>query len=268
MQPSAEYWDALGNAKLENARARSLLDTRQYDQALSSIDLAATFTEESLTARHQRYLRLEAFTSMGNAGAATKAFANITSADSQASNLFESALSASTSGLPNKAVAAAQQLIFEIFIDPPTQAEREAQVKAGLSDEFTSAYFGGGDFSVYLPPVEQQNPGLHKNLASSIVLMIAILRHNPGSDAAIEFLLKMPNPRAASVKLRGLATVEEQIANGAFSGDGLVFAQAFVEDQYDSIRSQKAVHETYCDNFARYRPCKQGLDYWWYPDGR
>jgi len=266
LQPSPEHWDALGNAKLENARARSLLDAQQYDQALTSIDRAATFAEDGRTSRHQSYLRLEAFTSMGSVDAATSAFANITSADSHDSNLFESALSASKAGLPNKAIVAAQQLIFEIFIAPPTQAEREAQVKESLSDEFTSV-FGGGDFTVHLPPVRKKDPGLHKNLAASIVLMIAILRQNPGSEAAIEFLLKVPRP-VGSVKLRGLSTVEEQIASGAFSSDSLVFARAFVENQYRSIRASKASHETYCDNYARYRPCKQGLDYWWYPDGR
>lgn len=267
LQPSPEYWDALGNAKLENARARTLLDAQQYDQALVSIERAATIDEFDRTTEHQNYLRLEALSSMGNVGEATNVFTELTAADSDDAMLFELGLEASQNGSISRAIGAAQVLVLEIWKVPPTQEEAEAQFKETLPEEFTSV-FGGGDFSVYLPPARRDNPQLHKNLAASQVLALTVLRQNPGSEEAIEFLLKTPGSIFEAIKLRGLNTVEEQIASGAFTDDGLSFAKQFVRSQYVDIQAWKKSHESYCVNYARFRPCKQKLDYWWYPDGR
>lgn len=95
--------------------------------------------------------------------------------------IFLMARVSSRRGEPNEAV----DLLLSLVGPSPKVLAKQRAVSAGIGD----AYFGGGDFSVGVPEEWQQQHVRKLKMVTDQIL--AVLRENPGSPAALHGLLNM-----------------------------------------------------------------------------
>lgn len=250
-----EYLNAITVADSLLHQAREEIDTEQYQTAIDTLQQTMPVIEEAWTysagvaswegnvgrlGNERNQLLLEAYAGSDQIDAAVEKVSSFVSNDepllqlqTQARNILVNSMA----GNDGQAIVEVRALLYPL----PTAEEMSAAVKANISDEFGEAYFGGGDYSVYLPPEWTDND--HPNADLAITLAVTVLRRNPGSTEAIRFLnsrkdfLRNMDPAKHDWRRYGatraglslcISTVERQMESGSFTGEGLALAKRFL----------------------------------------